>query len=465
MQVTAEIPECLDFLFSPSRYKVAYGGRGGAKSWAFADALLLSTIQKPTRVLCAREIQNSIKESVHKLLSDRIEALDLSGCFTITDASIRCSNGSEFIFKGLLRNVMEIKSLEGVDICWVEEAHNVSKESWDVLLPTIRKEGSEIWISFNTQYEDDETYKRFVADPPPNAVVRMINWQDNPYFPATLNEERLNCLARDPVGYPNIWEGKPKGLGGKVWPDFSDKVHVKEISWDVVKSRGNSFMAMDPAQNYYPACVWFSMIPKNENNDSFYKYIYAEWPTFDTFGTYFRDVRKTRPYNGTLSEMAREIYVKDGTAEHGIQILARHIDTRFAKGSGGGNIWSSKTDGIVAEFARPENGGLSFCQPAERIIDAQKDVIRQAMKYNTLLPIGPFNEPDLFVAPWCRNVIYTLQNHRLEDNSEQEREKDKDFSDALRIGFAGISGHTYIDPKPKAAKVARASAGAQGWMG
>lgn len=463
MQIKAEIPECFDFLFSPSRYKVAYGGRGAAKSWSYADALLIHTVQKPTRVLCAREIQNSIKESVHKLLSDRIESLGLSDCFDVTDASIRCQNGSEFIFKGLLRNVMEIKSLEGVDICWVEEAHNVSKESWDILLPTIRKQGSEIWISFNTQYEDDETYQRFVANPPPNAVVRLINWSDNPYFPQTLNEERLNCLARDPVNYPNIWEGKPKGSGGKVWPHFDEKVHVRTFDWDTVKAKANCFMAMDPAQNYYPACVWVAMIPRE--TQGFYKWIYAEWPTFDTFGCYFHEVRKTKPYNGTLAEMAREIYVKDGTAEHGLKIQSRFIDTRFAKGSGGGNIWSSQTVGIVEEFAKSENGGLVFNKPAEKMIDVQRNVIREAMQYNQLIPIGIYNEPDYYVAPWCKNVIYTMRNHRLEDGEEKEREKTKDFSDVQRILWAGISDWNYIDPAPKPRQAVSINSGAFGWMG
>ena len=134
-----EFPQKLEILFEPKRYKVLYGGRGGAKSWGVARALLVLGVKKTTRVLCAREFQNSIGQSVHKLLSDQIIALKLESFYEITQNSIRGKNGSEFAFVGLKNNVANIKSYEGVDICWVEEAQSVSKTSWNVLIPTIRK--------------------------------------------------------------------------------------------------------------------------------------------------------------------------------------------------------------------------------------------------------------------------------------------------------------------------------------
>ena len=202
-----DFPIKLQMLFEPKRYKVLYGGRGGAKSWGIARALLVIGVKKPTRVLCAREFQNSIGQSVHKLLSDQILALKLESFYEITQNSIRGQNGSEFSFVGLKNNVANIKSYEGVDICWVEEAQSVSKTSWNVLIPTIRKENSEIWISFNPELESDETYQRFVLNPPENSVVAKINWQDNPWFPETLKLEKDALYSRDRSAYNTVWEG------------------------------------------------------------------------------------------------------------------------------------------------------------------------------------------------------------------------------------------------------------------
>ena len=204
------VPQAFAPLFRPARYKVFYGGRGGGKSWAFADALLLFALAFSLRILCARELQVSIADSVHRLLADRISARGLEKFFTVTKTGITGRNGSEFIFKGLRHNVSEIKSLEGVDICWVEEAQRVSQESWDLLIPTIRAEGSEIWISFNPGGPDDPTWTQFVVNPRPGSVVVRVGWRDNPYFSATLNRERLDCLKTDPEKYRWIWDGEPR---------------------------------------------------------------------------------------------------------------------------------------------------------------------------------------------------------------------------------------------------------------
>ena len=202
-----DFPIKLQLLFDPCRYKVLYGGRGGAKSWGVARALLVIGVKKPTRVLCAREFQNSIGQSVHKLLSDQIIALKLESFYEITQNSIRGKNGTEFAFVGLKNNVANIKSYEGVDICWVEEAQSVSKTSWNVLIPTIRKEESEIWVTFNPELESDETYQRFVLNPPENCKVAKINWSDNPWFPDTLRLEKDALFSRDREAYNTVWEG------------------------------------------------------------------------------------------------------------------------------------------------------------------------------------------------------------------------------------------------------------------
>ena len=203
----AEFPHKLSVLFEKSRYKVLYGGRGGAKSWGIARALLILGAKSELRILCAREFQTSIKDSVHKLLCDQIESLGLLGFYEITQTSIRGKNGTEFSFVGLKNNVGNVKSYEGVDICWVEEAQTTSRLSWNVLIPTIRKEGSEIWISFNPELETDETYQRFVVNPPEDSKIVKINWSDNPWFPETLRLEKDALRIRDNNAYLNVWEG------------------------------------------------------------------------------------------------------------------------------------------------------------------------------------------------------------------------------------------------------------------
>lgn len=208
--LTLQIPEAFGELFEPHRYKVYYGGRGGAKSWNFARVLVLEGYQKQIRVLCAREVQNSIRQSVHKLLSEQIDLLGLSDFYDVTERTIRGRNGTEFIFEGLSRNVDKIKSMEGIDRCWVEEAQTVSEESWKLLVPTIRKPGSEIWISFNPRLKTDSTYQRFVVHTPPEALVRKVGWRDNPWFPAELTAEMEHLKSIDFDEYMHVWEGELK---------------------------------------------------------------------------------------------------------------------------------------------------------------------------------------------------------------------------------------------------------------
>lgn len=203
----AEFPEKLAFLFEPHRYKIAYGGRGGAKSWGFARALLIIGAQEKKRILCARETQKSISDSVHALLSDQITNLGLSAYYKIEKARITGVNGTEFIFAGLKHNIKNIKSVEACDIVWVEEAQSVSKTSWETLIPTIRKAGSEIWVPFNPELDSDDTWKRWVMKPPPGARVVKIGWRDNPWFTAEMRADMEHMKDTDLNAYDNVWEG------------------------------------------------------------------------------------------------------------------------------------------------------------------------------------------------------------------------------------------------------------------
>ena len=242
-----------EFLFESHRYKVGYGGRGGTKSWGFARALLVQGSQERLRILCAREVQKSIKDSVHQLLSDQISLLGLENFYQVLQNEIRGRNGTTFIFTGLSNLTAEsIKSYEGVDRCWVEEAASVTRRSWDILVPTIRKPGSEIWVSFNPELDTDETWVRFIENTPENAHIEQMSFDTNPWFPDVLEKERLNFLrsvergARRQEEYDNIW-------GGKCKPAVDGAIYVDEIR-DTLDSGRLCAVPYDPKLNVYT--VW-----------------------------------------------------------------------------------------------------------------------------------------------------------------------------------------------------------------
>lgn len=219
-----DFPEKLGFLFHPHRYKVAYGGRDGAKSWSFARALIILGLEQPLRIGCFREVQKSIKDSVHKLLSDQIEEMGLSGSYDILKTEIRAKNGTEIGFAGLSSQTRDsIKSYEGLDIAWVEEAQSVSKRSWDILIPTIRALNSEIWASFNPDMDTDDTYKRFVIDPPLEAKVVKINFSDNPWKSKVLDAERERMKEQSPDDYDHIYLGECR-------PAIEGAIYYNEVS-------------------------------------------------------------------------------------------------------------------------------------------------------------------------------------------------------------------------------------------
>jgi len=209
--IPVNLPQKVAGLFTPCRYKVLFGGRGSGKSWSVAIALLMLAAQDCLRVLCAREVQRSIAQSVHQLLCDKIMELGLENFYKITEHEIRGENGSQFLFSGLLSHtVASIKSLEGADIVWIEEGQSISKKSLDILLPTIRKPQSEVWITMNPDSEEDAVWRRFIALPADGVWLCPMNWSDNPWFPEDLNVERRHCQQHDPYNYDNIWEGVPR---------------------------------------------------------------------------------------------------------------------------------------------------------------------------------------------------------------------------------------------------------------
>ena len=227
-----DFTENQQFLFEPHRYKVGKGGRNGTKSWGFARALEVKGFEKPLRILCAREVQKSIKESVHQLLKDQTALLGLDGFYEVLQNEIRGANGTLFSFVGLSSlTAHTIKSYEGYDICWVEEAALVTRRSWDILLPTIRKEGSEIWVTFNPELDTDDTWVRFIENTPDDCVVVDMSYDTNPWMTSTAEAERQTFLrmvesgARRQEDYDNIWLGKCKpAVDGAIYPGEIAKV-------------------------------------------------------------------------------------------------------------------------------------------------------------------------------------------------------------------------------------------------
>lgn len=257
--IEADFPESLEFLFHPARYKVAYGGRGSGKSWGVARALLLAAYREPLRVLCCREFQKSISESVHALLSDQIADMGLEWFYEVQNTTIKGQNGSEFIFAGLRHNVANIKSIERVNIAWVEEAQTVSKASWATLIPTIRTDGSEIWVTFNPELAEDETYARFVVNPPPGAVVRKVNYTENPFFPKVLRDEMEHLKATDPDAYLTVWEGHPRQtLDGAIYAKelraATEQGRICRVPYDPTKPV-HTFWDLGWADN---TSIWFA---------------------------------------------------------------------------------------------------------------------------------------------------------------------------------------------------------------
>lgn len=218
------LPAPFEPLLKPCRYKAFYGGRGSGKSHSFATALLVLGGQQPLRILCAREVQNSIRDSVKQLLDDKIAELGLGpaarGFYHSIQNEIRGRNGTRFGFAGLGRMTTDqIKSMEGVDIAWIEEAQTISATSLEILIPTIRKSGSEIWFSWNPRHASDPVDQRFRGPvPPPDAYIRKINYDENPFFPDVLEKERAFDRTHRPDRYAHIWLGEYEPMAvGAIW--------------------------------------------------------------------------------------------------------------------------------------------------------------------------------------------------------------------------------------------------------
>ena len=212
IELETDVPKAFRELFEPHRYKAYFGGRGSAKSHSFAAALIIMAKQRKMRIVCAREIQKSIRESVKELIESKIVAMGLQSEFEFLDYETRCkTTGSVFLYIGMWRNPTAIKSLEGADIFWGEEAAAFSAKSLRIIRPTVRAPGSELWFSWNPEYDHDPIEKLFRGKdgPPPDTILREVSYKDNPFFDQTpLRADMEHDYATDPDAADHVWGGE-----------------------------------------------------------------------------------------------------------------------------------------------------------------------------------------------------------------------------------------------------------------
>ena len=226
-------PALEDFWLEPARNRVLYGGRASSKSWDAAGFAIFLSNKYKLRFLCARQIQNKIEESVYTLLKTQINRFGLQANFTILkNKIINNVTGSEFVFYGLWRNIEEIKSLEGIDVCWIEEAHSLTSKQWEILEPTVRKDYSQFWILFNPDLVSDFVYQNFVVNTPPDTVKRHINYLENSFLSKTILKVIEAKRLKDYEDYEHVYLGTPKSddqlaIIKRSWLSAAIDAHIK----------------------------------------------------------------------------------------------------------------------------------------------------------------------------------------------------------------------------------------------
>ena len=406
-QTIAQFPSKLDFLFENHRYKVAYGGRGSGKSWSMARALLIQAANKPLRVLCAREIQKSIKQSVHTLLNDQIQLLGLGAFYEVLEAEIRGINGSSFSFTGLATNTVEsIKSFEGCDVVFVEEAQTVSKKSWDILIPTIRKPNSEIWVSFNPALDTDDTYTRFVVNPPENAKVVKVNYTDNPWFPDVLETERQHSLKTNP-DYANIWEGDCKAaVDGAIYSneirEAQEEGHITNVPYDPMLK---VHVVMDLGWNDSMAVI---LCQKGVSDLRIIGYIEDDHRTLDSYSAELKNL----PYNWGTMFLPHDGQSKD--FKHGIS--AEDIMRKL-----GWDVRIVPKQDIESgiKLARMNFHRIYFDKSAQRLVECLKNY-RRSINSATNEPGAPLHDEFSHGADAFRYLCTSIEAMKNESWSKEK---------------------------------------------
>jgi hypothetical protein len=318
----------------------------------------------------------------------------------------------------------------------IGEAQGLTKESFEILDPTIRTAGSEIWIEFNPKFEDDFVYDRFVTNTPENAIVEQVNYVDNPWCPEELKKQAATMLREDKALWENVWMGKPLGQGGRVYPMYDPEVH--EIDFDLtLLPQCNLYMSIDPHRKYYPAIMWYAVTPTNLT------VVYNEFPKYEDLGMWYDEARNSKQFELTAKELANVVLANDLTTQYGGYVRARTGDPHFFA------EFPDFTRGLM-EFG--VNGWID--SPFERV-EQQRDALKSLLNYNPALPLTAINYPDLLVHRACKNVGRALRRHTWDEKRDKEAETHKDFPDSLRYFLSLFNGKpVYIEPpKPSHARV------------
>ena len=402
-----ETPRVFLPLLEPARYKGAHGGRGSAKSHFFGGSLVERCLMHPgTRWACIREVQKSLEQSVKRLLEDKIEAMGVGNSFNVQKFEIGTPGGGVIVFQGMQNHTAEsIKSLEGFDGAWVEEAQSLSQRSLDLLRPTIRKQGSEMWFSWNPRHETDPVDKLLRGEhPPPDSVVVRANWRDNPWFPDVLRKEMEYDQRRDLDRYAHVWEGGyERASEARVFRNW--RVEEFEVPADAVIRQGADWgFAVDPA-------------------------VLVQCYT-----------------------VGRTLYVPHEAWMIGCQI--DNLPDLFATVPGAAKWW------ITADSARPET--IAFMQrhgypklgPAVKGARSVEEGVEFLQSY------------DVVVHPRCKHTIdeLTLYSYETDPLTGQVlpklKDKDNHVIDALRYACEGVRRAVKPAPTP----VVRTQRVATGWM-
>jgi phage terminase large subunit len=387
---TIDIPKAFRDLFKPHRIKVYHGGRGGAKSESVARYLLSEGTKERMTILCAREYQTSIKDSVYQLLDEIINGNEiLMEFYRVLNSEIRGKNGTLFIFAGLKHNIANIKSIPNIKKCWVEEAETVSDHSWDVLIPTIRGKDSEILITFNPDIFDSPTYQRFVVSPPPYAFVKKVTFEDNPYFPDVLEQERAECERVNPSKYDNIWLGNPaQSVEGAIFKD--------ELQQAVDEGR----IASVPYNPALPVTISWDLGFNNYTSIWFAQYADYQWRVFD----FHQDQFKKAPHYCEILQNKGYVYDK---------------------------IWlphDSENEHIAAERTSMQIVRSSFPNVFVDKLDNFKGAVRAGIEAaRNIFPLCVFDKVR------CSEGLHSLRRYHYKidpDRGVHSREPDHEFSDA-----------------------------------
>lgn len=419
MKIPREFKKLLD---NGWREAAVYGGRFSLKSHTVARILLIRARQQKTRVLCAREMQNSIADSSHQLLKDLIIKYELND-FKVTDNSIENKvNGSDFIFKGLHRNEQSIKSIEGVDIAWVEEAQTVTENSLEILTPTIRKENSQIIYTYNRLEEEDPVHKRLVLEGRPNTLIINVNYDiaiRRNWMPSVIRDEMEDDKKFRPELYKHKWLGEPLSNAGRAFGELTPNIHI--IDPFVLPPGTRYFAGYDHGYNHPFSFVLFAIVPD---------------------GTVYVRNRLTGRFKEP-DEIAAEIKALCDPLQTRIEIHA------------GLDLWSRGRKGgptIAEDF---EANGLNYGEGYYLIkakVDRVQGVneIRKYIRYKN----KPNEQPSLFFFRNCKGVFDVVSKMQFDEKKPEDVMKidaddkghggDDDY-DAFRYG---LMSRAYPDTKP-----------------